>query len=529
VRAVGYSSDRKGYINNTLLGIDGVNNDKIAGGRVSVRWLITDDATLDAMYLHQTTNTIGSAWYQPIFGAFNQANPTPTPWSESLDAYNAALNWKVAAGTVTATLSRLRRQINYQYPGSRILCTLFANPRATCFDYDNSVLEQYRSSAFQPQNRLITSSEVRYASAWSGPVQLVGGAFYENEDNNFLSTVYGQDSEFRILPTLPNIYGNRFVHNAVEQDALFGELTYNITHALSITGGFRVFKFQIGQRSQNLPTQTRAVAAPVVVTDSDEKSATYKGNIQYKFDAGPLVYFTYSQGFRSGGNNEPDFTTGTVLPPYKSDSLDSYELGAKGKFFHGAVEADIAIYDMEWKDLQQRISAGIPGSSVQLIANVGSARIQGGELGLNARPIPGFDLLLGASATVLKDVITQAAPGVNHVGDRVPNIPQFSTNVYADYGFPVFGWDGTARAEYQYVGDNFSDFNSTRPVYTRQGDYSLVNLRLSFAHDAYKAQLYLNNVFNTLGIITTSIDTRTPVEAFATRPRTVGAELSYSF
>ncbi len=97
VRAVGYASDRKGYIDNRQLGIDGVNNDKIAGGRVSARWLITDDATLDAMYLHQTSHQHHRHGVVPAdLRTFNQANNSPSPWAESLDAYNAALNWKVA-------------------------------------------------------------------------------------------------------------------------------------------------------------------------------------------------------------------------------------------------------------------------------------------------------------------------------------------------------------------------------------------------------------------------------------------------
>jgi iron complex outermembrane recepter protein len=535
IRIVGYQSEQKGWIDNNLLGILGVNNEKVDGGRVSLRWNIADATTLDAMYIHQTTNTIGAAWYQPIFGTYAQSNQSTSPWSESLDAYNLALNWQVAGGTITASASKMRRAINYQYPGARILCTLYTpkgvDPHTNCFAFDNATLEQYRSNAFQPQTRSVFSSELRYASAWSGPVQLVGGLFYDNEDGNFLSTVYRMNPQMQILPTLPNIDGNRYVHNGVEQKAVFGELNYSITDALTVTGGLRVFKFDVGQRSQNLPTNTRPVAAPVVLTDSTQSSATYKGNIQYKFAAGPLVYFTFSEGFRSGGNNEPDFTTGTVLPPYKSDSLKSYELGSKGRFLNGALEYDVAVYDMEWSDLQQRVSANIPGSSVQLIANVGAARIRGGEVGLQAKPIHGVDLAIGANATVLRDTIVTPAPGgvLNREGDRVPNVPEFTTSVYTDYEFPLLGWDSSARAEYQYVGDSFSDFNATRPVYTRLGDYSLVNFRLNFEHGSYKVGAYLDNVFNTVGVVTSSIDTRTPVEIFGTRPRTVGVTLGYSF
>jgi outer membrane receptor protein involved in Fe transport len=529
VRVVGYQGDRQGYIDNDLLGIHGVNNEKVTGGRVAMRWLINDAATLDGMFVHQTTNTIGTAWYQPSLGQFVQANNSTSPWHESLDAYNLALNWNVAKGTITASASKLIRNVDYQYPGSRILCSLYAYPASTCFAFDNPVLESYRSNAFQPQDRSITSSELRYGSNWSGPVQLVGGLFYEKEANEFLSTVYHLDPDMHILPEPQNIEGNRFVFNEVKQKAAFGELNYSITDALTITGGIRVFKFDVGQRSRNLVTKTRPVAQPIVITDSSESSATYKGNIQYKFASGPLLYFTYSEGFRSGGNNEPDFTTGIAIPPYGSDTLKSYELGGKGRFFGGALDLDAAVYTMNWADLQQRINAGIPNSSTMKIANVGKARIRGGEIGVRSKPFTDIDLLFGLNATVLHDVITEPVAGINLNGDRVPHVPEFTTNVYADYGFPVLGWQGSARAEYFYVGDSYSDFNPRRPVYTREGDYSLVNLRLNFEKDHYRFGAYVENLTNEIGILTTTIDARRPIEAYSTRPRTFGVSVGYTF
>lgn len=529
LRVVGYQSEQRGYINDILLGINGVNNESVAGGRAALRWLMTDSMKLDLMFIHQTTNTIGPAWSQPQFGRYVEANNSTSPWSESLDAYNMAYNWDVAHGVVTATLSKMIRNIGYQYPGARILCTLFGGAQDTCFGFDNSTLASWRSNDFEPQSRAITSSELRYGSEWRGPVQAVGGLFYEDEDNNFLSQVFILDPQMMPIPTLADTYNNRSVHNTVLQKAAFGEVNYNIVGGLTLTGGLRVFQFVVGQRSQNLPDYARPVAAPLVFTQSTESSSTYKANLQYKFAGDRQLYFTFAQGFRSGGNNEPDFTTGTVLPPYKSDSLDSYELGGKGRFLGGALELDAATYLMEWKDLQQRISAGIPGSSVQMIANVGQAQITGAELNMEARPFRGFGLLVGTNATVLRDVITKAAPGINSVGDRVPNVPEFTANVYSEYMFSLGSWNSSARAEYEHVGASYASFDATRPIYTRQGDYSLVNLRLNFERGSYRFGAYVTNLFNTYGIITASIDTRTPLETFTTQPRTVGVTVGYTF
>jgi len=544
-RVVGYQNDQRGWIDNPYLGMRGVNNQNVRGGRAALRWQISDDATLDAMYVHQTLNTDGPASYQPLFGKHTVVEKVPTPWSESMDAYNLAFNWNVAAGTVSASLSKIARVIDYRTSSARVLCSLSipatSDVRPTCYAYDNETLESFRGGGFQPQNRDIISSEVRYASAWQGPVQLIGGLFYAKESGDFLARINFLNTDNEIQPQPQYINSNRFVHNSVEQKAAFGELNYSITDALTLTAGARVFEFDVGQRSQNLVTRTRPVAQPVVITNSTEKSSTFKGSLQYQFTPTRQLYFTFSQGFRSGGNNEPDFATGTVLPPYQSDSLNSYELGGKGRFLNGAIDMDLAIYEMEWSDLQQRISAGIPGSSVLMIANVGSARIRGGEFGLQAKPIPDFGLLVGLNATVMRDVITEAVAGINHVGDRVPNVPKFSTNAYLEYDFPVLGWNSSARVEYQYVGDSYNEFSpdfdrlivtggtERYPLYTRQGDYSLVNLRLNFDHDNINVGAYATNIFNTNGLITATFDYRRPTMAFATQPRTVGLTLGYKF
>lgn len=527
-RAVAYQAEREGFIDDINLGIDGASTDEVTGGRAALRWAITDDATLDLMYLRQDTDTDGPAWYQPLFGEFVQANHTPMPWTESLDAYNAVINWNVARGTVTANASRMERDLYYQFDGARILCTLFGGPASDCKQMVTSpLIQSRRAGAFQPQARSITSSELRYASAWESRWQLVAGVFYDKEENDFTSKVQSVDAQQNPIPG--QLFVNRVVENDVEHRALFGELSYDLTQALTITGGARTFRIQIDQLGQNLQTLFRPVAQPAVFTRSIEEDETYKFNVQYRFAPDRQLYFTYAEGFRSGGNNEPDFTTGTVLPPYGSDSLKSYEVGLKGRFLERALELDTALYVMDWSDLHARVSAQIAGSSFLIVGNVGSARIQGGELGLKAAPLRDRDVLIGLTATVLAAELTETTPNVGNDGDRVPNVPEFSANLYGEYGFGIGDWESILRAEFAYVGDSYSDFNATRPVYTRQGDYSLVNLRWNMARAPYRLAVYVENVFDELAWITTSIDSRRPLEAYPTRPRTYGVQLSYRF
>lgn len=541
VRVVGYQSSLAGFVDDAMLGREGVNNQRVNGGRVALRWQIAEDLTLDAMWLNQDTESDGAAYYQPRFGEYRQHNNTDSDWEEQLNAYNVALNWEMGHGSVTWSASKMERDIFYRFPGARVLCTIFGGTADTCFDPEsNPTLVQYRASADQPQDRSIEVSELRYASDWNSPFQIVAGLFYQKEENNFRSRITDVNELGERLIGLEHYNSNRVVNNEIDQRAAFGELSYSFTDALIATVGVRTFKFDVDETGQNLESRQRPVAQPPVFTSSEESDTTFKYNLKYNFEGGAMVYVNYAEGFRTGGNNEPDYATGTVLPPYTSDSVKSYEIGAKGSFLSGALQLDAAAYYMDWKDMQVRVSAQIPGSSALMIGNSGEAAIQGVELGVQAIPFEA-DLTLGANLTMLEAKLTEDGPfgppnaqGVSTPlagldDDRIPNVPELTGSVFADYAFYVGDWDGSARVDYQYVGDSYSDFNPTRPVYTKQGDYSLVNLRLSFGLERYKFEVFANNILDEQAIVSSSIDARRPLEVIPLRPRTVGVGFGYQF
>lgn len=541
LRVVGYQSSLAGFIDDHMLGREGVNNQRVTGGRVAARWLITEDLTLDAMWVNQNTEADGAAYYQPSFGEYAQSNNTGSDWEEAMNAYNVALNWKLDSGSVTWSASKMERDIFYRFPGARILCTLNGFPQGTCFAPEsNPTLLTYRASADQPQDRSISVSELRYASDWNSPLQVVGGLFYQKEENNFRSRITDVNEYGERLIGREHYNSNRAVNNQVVQKAAFGEVSYNITDALIATVGVRAFRFEVNEKGQNREARTRAVAQAPVYTSSEDEDATFKYNVQYKIDADRMVYVNYAEGFRSGGNNEPDFATGTVLPPYASDTVKSYEIGAKGSFMNGALQLEGAAYYMDWQDLQARVSAQIPGSTALMLGNVGAAQIKGVEIGMQSIPFD-LDLTVGGNVTFLKARLSEdgpfgppnasgvSAPLAGLDGDPIPNVPEFSANLFADYSFDLATWETTARLDYSYVGDSYSDFNPTKPIYTKQGDYSLVNMRLSFERSQYKVEAFLNNVFDEQAIVSSSIDVRRPLEIIPLRPRTVGVGFGYKF
>src|SRR3546814_4844553 len=65
------------------------------------------------------------------------------------------------------------------------------------------------------------------------------------------------------------------------------------------------------------------------------------------------AYVRFATGYRPGG---PNFVSPVVASPatFEADSLQSYEIGFKGQTADRTFGIDVAIYHIDWKDIQTR-------------------------------------------------------------------------------------------------------------------------------------------------------------------------------
>ncbi len=547
VRLVGYYGEEAGYIDDMLdygiggLGAEGANNVTVTGGRAALRWYVTDDVTLDAMWVHQEIETDGAAWYQPLYGQFIQRNYHRLIWDESLDAYNLALEWVTDHGTFTATGSYMDRHMKYTWPATRTLCGLFTGRDPGCFTLGpDQVALQWNSILNMPHDLSNLSSELRYASSWNSRFQLIAGVFYQDEEDTLNSTLGLTDADGIPLDWSDpmNLVVHLRIDGTVEQRTAFGELSYDFTDKFTATVGARAFHFEIDELMNQFPTMFQPTGQSTTPSSTSEDDVTLKFNLSYDFTDDLMLYAGYVEGFRNGGNNGADFLTGLPLPTFQSDSVDSYEIGIKGAFFDSRLQLDAAAYYMDWSDIQQRMLAEDIEGTFLIMGNIGSASVKGLEIGAFLTPSQAANFTLGGNLTLLEAVLEEDAPVVGPYpglkGDRIPDVPEFTGNLYADYSFPVLAgtWEAFARLDYYYVGDSFRTFRPDDPSYNKQGDYSLVNLRVSFDDgDRYRIGIFVNNVFDESAVVTHFVDPglRRPDQITPLQPRTFGVSFGYQF
>ena len=417
IRAVGFASHEGGYVDN-VLGMDlaGINDNADAveddwndydtsGGRIAALWNISGKWELLASFIAQDSKAVGTWESDPAVGEHKI--------TRFFDEYRED-DWYQTSMTITGDLgfaelsfnaSDFNRDINYEWDNmayeqwaDRIYGTYYP-----IYDGDYTFGTTFN---FQGQERY--SFEARLTSQGESRLQWMAGAFYEdvydwwfygalNPDLTstdawaqaqyyayVANTYYGYDVDYPLPPTdisYMNTYDNK-----IKQTAVFGEVTYNLTDNWSVTGGVRWFEydreqFDIYEVPLGLPVFGSRGTGGLQTSEGVSNDTVLKFTTQYDLDDDRMVYFTYSEGFRLGGNNSARAaSTGQIPESYGPDTLTNYEAGLKSEWMNGQLQLNVSLFFMEWEDIQINDRADDGPWWARGTVNAGTAETKGAEI-----------------------------------------------------------------------------------------------------------------------------------------------------
>jgi outer membrane receptor protein involved in Fe transport len=356
------------------------------------------------------------------------------------------------------------------------------------------------------------------------------------------------------------------------QKAIFGEATFDINENWAITLGGRWYDIDQDRISRNgtliNPPQTVIMRCGTQAdrdawqvdgipqegfdtcyadqfAESSNDGFVPKGNITYRIDDDKLVFFTYSEGFRSGGVNSGKrgtiFGSDGVYHTFEPDELTNYEIGTKTTWASGRFQFNITAYHMVWENIQ--IEAVDPTAAFYTngIINFTEAEIDGFEADFSWIPAENWQLggVLGYNdAALSKDAVLFSdgdEPKVAVEGTRLPMVPEWKAAITAQYNFSnqLWGADPYILGVYQYQSDSV---NSLEGITSTLGEgavrthpsYSVFNLRFGLDSLNWSVALYVDNMFNEYGVNLFNerwIKTRVSV----IRPRTYGINFRYTW
>lgn len=538
IRVAGYYQDQPGWIDNQFE--KGANNEESKAARISAKWAITDDLTWNGMAMKQKIHQDSKSYYNTYdyYGNqitsgdnYRQADVARAPWDEDDHFYSTGLEFRQDYGTFTLTASRFDRDSTFTRDATLAAASYFA------LDLDDAA----KSILTQPKTRRVDSYEGRFASTWSGPLQLLTGVFYQKEKRDYESLWVSTDAQGYVEAD-PFVILDRTVSTQVEEKAAYAELTYSLTDALRVTAAGRYYDFALDEDAVSIVSAGGGAgsgALPHVSYKDDGVISRF--NMSYDLSKDVMVYGQAAQGFRAGGTNDQtavELANAPIPAGYGSDSLWSYELGMKSSWFDHKLVANAALYYTDWSDIQVKAQATVVGSNGSSVtypytANGGKAKVRGVEFELRARPVTGLNM--GVSVNYSDARLTQdnPAPSIGDAGDAMPYVPLWSASANIDYAFqlPVAGLSASVGADYSFTGTRNTDYNATASTYHQLPSYSLVNLHAGVFRDSWSLDLIVNNVFNDDSVINYNdiVPEYYPEGYYFNRPRTVILSFSTKF
>jgi len=510
-----------------------VNTEKLYSLRTMLKIAVSDAFTITPSVWVQDLQMGGPPDYDVPTGQSGgpliQARPfnISEAYSDRFVLSNVTMNYDLGWGSLLSTTSYMHRQETTPDDQTEAL-------------EDNIPQGQFVPSVYAPivTTRELTE-ELRLAfnpAGWA--LSGVTGAYFNNANRhyyvNFLTPNYAalfsnSPSSAGYLP-LSDLNYSQHGDYSPKQSAVFAELNYAITSRWKATAGLRWYDLQY--------TTVRyedgwSNGGPTLSTGQAKNTGfDPKAELSYQATEQQLYYLSASKGVRPGGVNTSNLAAkgcGQDYGPYQPDSLWNYEAGAKTRWLDGAVTVNAAAYYIKWSDVQQGKTLAC---SYQITENAGAAVVHGGELEIQGNI--GAHVQLGAGVGYTKAVLAAHAPPLDGVkGQQLENVPRWNGNASAKYLFnPLPEYDGFVRADGQYVGESYPDFDRTDPA-TFQRAYALLDLRSGIIHGAWEANLFVSNVFDKQAalsrFITDNYDASTRSRIFTNRPRTAGLSLQWKF
>jgi iron complex outermembrane receptor protein len=525
--------------------LNGINDDDVAGGRAIVRFEPTDKLIIDASFTSQTETSAGSSRYTPAgVTAFNNGGSIPpvqgcdlcntdltqSPWSDNTKVFGATVTYDTGVGVVTGTANEYNRNTNFSFDSTPVLVS-----------FDVPV----PAETFEPRERQLLSTEIRYASAFAGPVNFVAGVYREHDHQTLnveVITTNGfglptgpfcnnNSCDAGAFPGIGTTFFGRTDERSSTSYATFGEVTWKITDAWTATAGIRYYTESLeGVQTQTHPfggfPPTDQNLVPVPDPDETFNKVTWKANLSYKVNEGLLAYGTVSTGFRSGGLNAVSEPFEPIPSAYAPDSLTNFELGAKGRLFGGLFDYQADIYYIKWDNIQ--VQQTTPDAAFVYQGNAGAAKVKGMEFEFTSHPIQYLSATFAGSYTdaYLSDGANaqqyKLNPTLGQTGDSIPNVPKWQLSSGLAYQRPIApGWDGLVATDVTHRGKENSYFASNAfniPL----SSYTLVGLRVGVIEGPWSVTAFARNLTNKRAQISAINSTQDPDALLTVQPRTFG-------
>jgi iron complex outermembrane receptor protein len=263
-------------------------------------------------------------------------------------------------------------------------------------------------------------------------------------------------------------------------EAGYAQASYQINDALKLTGGVRYthdYKSEVGYYGD----LTNNIVYANQSGSTSSSKPTFHAEIEDKLSPANFVYVKFDTGYKAGGFNFGGSS-------YKPESIKSYEIGSKNRFFGDKLQLNVAAFYSDYTNQQVSNYAFLDnGEPVQLTQNAGSSHIYGleGDLIYSQPEIGRFNLTVNYLHARYTDFLSVADPSdpaasgnVQLKGNRPPQSPTWNLAAGLEHDWQLAGGTLTGRIQTKFqTASNFSFYNFAD---TRQDAYTMSDAFLTY-------------------------------------------------
>lgn len=464
-----YRSD--GFTDNTFLDRDDVNERDELTVRGRLRWLASDDLSVDITAMHIDVDN----GYDGFSLDNNRDTRSDEPGrdQQKTSALSIKADWGISDAVQLVN--------SVSYADSSLLYGYDEDWTYTGFHPDG-----YTSSDNYERERKTYSAELRLLSGdagklFAGSTDWVFGIYY-------LAKRESLDRQHTFDPLFSSDYDT-------DNTAIYGQLHSALSERLTLTTGLRLEQWEADYKdSTALPPNS-----------PNESLYGGKLGLDYQLNDSQLLYASVSRGYKAGGINNDGQLIGTQAKlDFDTEFLWNIEAGVKSTWLDKRLQSRVSAFYGKRKDQQVKSSFVIPRDVndpdsapefIDFIANAARGENYGLEAELNWQVDTKLQLfanlgLLHATFDEYFAPATDADPdGLDLSGRDQAHAPRYQFALGGQYDF-ANGW--YARAEVEGKDEfYFSDRHNA------QSDaYQLVHLRLGYSATAWSVALWARNLFD---------------------------------
>lgn len=516
---------RDGFGENLITGEDNYNKD-VAAYRLSAEWDITDNFQIRIAgdYMNDESNARQGHRLIPDLAP-------PVQYPVLANEYDTRAGLDVVEQEVEVKGGSLVAE--YEVSDTITIKNILAyreDVGTTPIDFDSLPAADVDVPGIYTNDQLSNEFQINYSG---DRLNGIIGAYYLDANSSTVFDV-GLFTTGELLNLLNNttaftgFNAQTFGEVGTETWSIFGDFTFDVTDELSVAVGGR---YTEDERSSTVIRRNYVggfseffggSGVPIATTSNFQGSEKFddfspRVSVTYKPVDDHTLYATYAQGFK-GGSFDPrgqstlaiDLDGDTIVSPdeikafmlFEPEEVDSYEIGWKSNLFDSRLQQSVAVFYMDYKDVQIPGSVGVDANNdgifesfAGVTTNAGAATLWGVEY--EGTAVLGEELfndsdIFSASGTVgyinaeYDEFITIIGGVPTDLADQrvVQNTPEWTGSLRLTYDTPfnILLKEGrlTINQLTSYRGDS-SQFEI--PSAIDQEAYTLVDLSLRWQED----------------------------------------------